>query len=156
MKPIPDALARLYPPRDELVIHTRPWWTVADDVSHLRRADGWVLQRRSSGVNDRVLWTAMGPLVGCAGAAWSHEAPDVAAAMAALDREYPLPCPPPRCGQVWAIPRDDGSGYGGMLVTAEVGPSAVELSGVRIRVPWPVAGAVLLHDPFGHPWAPVE
>lgn len=156
MKPIPDSLSTLYPPGPNRV-RVRPWWigSVFRGVftEGPRRVDGWALDPSPTQMAEgRMLWGAnKAPGVG-----WYHETTSLEVAMAALDREQPLPCPPPRCGQVWAIPRDDGGGYAGMLVTAEVGPDAVELSSVRIKVPWPVVGAILLHDPFGHPWAPVE
>lgn len=78
--------------------------------------------------------------------------------LAALDREYPLPPPPPLCQQVWVEPRRGGAG-GGHRAIVGVDPCGavytVGYAGVQRHAPgcWPPPGAVLVYGP-GAPWAP--
>jgi hypothetical protein len=91
---------------------------------------------------------------------------DPAIWMARLDREVPLPAPPPRVGQVWVW----AEGIPGAPITApqeamvgavsrpafEDGPLVDWCGGyvaIDRRAPWPPAGAVLVAG-AGAPWAP--
>lgn len=152
MRPIPDALAQLYPAHGRVT--ARPWWKApvfkGAFTEGPRRVDGWALDPEPTQMAEgRWLWGAnKAPGVG-----WFHETTSLDVAMAALDREYPLPCPPPRCGQVWAQAAGDEQRRA--MVTAEAGDDGVWLNG-NLYGAWPPVNALLLHDPFGHPWAPVE
>lgn len=165
MRPIPDALARLYPPRNPTAIHTRPWWVASpgpflSTTKAYVRADGWALPGTGTVCEDgRIVWLANegDPAVNHAMLGEHRmlliEAADAIKAMEQLDLDFPLPCPPRRCGQVWA--QDGIGGPRRVVVTAEAGENAVWFNG-RLYSAWPPPNAVLLHDPFGHPWAPVE
>ena len=150
MRPIPDALVQLYPSRGR--VPSRPWWKdivfQGAFTEAPRRVDGWALDPGPTQMAEgRWLWGAnLRPGVG-----WFHETTDLAVAMAALDREYPLPCPPPRCGQVWHF-----LGNGCTYILTTVSSGGVYGFGVSNEFSWPPPNALLLHDPFGHPWAPVE
>lgn len=154
MRPIPDALAQLYP-RPAKTVAARPWWHIdtGDCASHrsiIRRVDGWMLDSKPTDMAaGRRVWA--GTSDGCVKRAWFHETTDLAVAMAALDREHPLPCPPPRCGQVWHF-----LGNGCTYILTTVSSGGVYGFGVSNEFSWPPPNALLLHDPFGHPWAPVE
>jgi hypothetical protein len=86
-----------------------------------------------------------------------------------IDREHPLPVPPPKCGQVWVwlgdavTERSVVSRHSGVAwFQAEVGRVG-QSGGVEIAqaecwgcadANWPPAGAVLVAGP-GAPWAPM-
>jgi len=88
--------------------------------------------------------------------------------LSAIDREHPLPAPPPRCGQVWVWPDGLEPGRAEMVTghfVCVAGTTTIttdefcystgggdEDSGCR---DWPPSGAVLVAGP-GAPWAPPE
>lgn len=71
-----------------------------------------------------------------------------------IDREHTLPCPPPRCGQVWVWPK---SGRASMIFAIEP-PNDVECKASCVfwreewdSISWPPPRAVLVAGP-GSPW----
>lgn len=93
-------------------------------------------------------------------------------AMSRIDREHPLPCPAPRCGQVWHIERVGSvvqvqvhavvDGRARFLATYPGGPALypARFCGAECvpTIPytvdiaeWPIPGAVLVAGP-GSPW----
>ena len=125
----------------------RPWWNTGD-VREWRRNDGLVISR------DR-----FDPPLSHIISIGSDEPFEIAAARA--DAERPVPPPPPRCGQVWALP-----GKTAEMVVSEVPPhfpTAMMVSAViagvdGVEVPlddtWPPPDAMLVAGP-GAPWAPM-
>jgi hypothetical protein len=90
-----------------------------------------------------------------------------------IDREHPLPVPPPKCGQVWVWPTGfaatvqavdptglidpEGARRGGVVwpcTTPVTLPAAPYACGWSATSAWPPAGAVLVAGP-GAPWAPM-
>lgn len=85
-------------------------------------------------------------------------------ALAAYDAAYPLPAPPPLCGQVWVWSDNRQALLTEVYRTAaglrvDLGEYAAWPEGVpdegHFHVAWPPPGAVLVAGP-GAPWAPME
>jgi len=82
--------------------------------------------------------------------------------LARIDREHPLPAPPPRCGQVWVWLDGDGDWFPYRFEMLVVGVDhngracwANNPIGILSDGPWPPPGAVLVAG-HGAPWAPPE
>lgn len=125
-------------PQDPTAHPERPWWR----GPIMRESDGVIVWRRSDSADT------------------GH--PCLRGALAAIDREDPLPPPEPLCGQVWVL----RSGRSVMVVdvvpqTVEgawmvsLGSEALTARGAGVTCPWPPPGAVLVAGP-GAPWAPAE
>jgi hypothetical protein len=95
--------------QDKNVHPTRPWWTRAQGGAYIR-TDGVFIKARK-----RLITGKDGRKPAC----WEHwfemesamgirQFDTAEAAMERIDREYPLPMPDPRVGQVWAIRYGDG------------------------------------------------
>jgi hypothetical protein len=102
---------------------SRPWWRRVDWGNG---ESGWV---RTDGFAE----IATGSV--------SAERPEC------LDREHPLPCPPPLCGQVWVWPERSHSTTVLDVTTKCVATLPVDYP----LADWPPAGAVLVAGP-GAPW----
>lgn len=130
----------------------RPWWVRGT------RSDGWAIRWGLPGNRG---WFAQDPK------GRGHDLPGTFdEAMAAIEREHPLPCPEPRCGQVWVWPEGAVSLMDGETrVTVE---THIMVLAVGRRdgwwqwrhanhhsalTEWPPPGAVLVAGP-GAPWAP--
>lgn len=131
---------------------TRPWWRLWRSMHQT----GW----------RRYAWDGTSPVVEDLDvpADWNAEEyeADIEARMAEVDRRYPVPPPPPKCGQVWVSRRDEALvthvipqlGAEDSRWTLRIGGSLVTC-GADCVVPWPPPGAVLVAGPYA-PWAPRE
>lgn len=91
---------------------------------------------------------------------WRRSDGDVCGELAieAWDRENPLPCPPPRCGEVWVWPEDASSqqhnelGSHALITNIDEDGVYAGMECVAFGVnDWPPPGAVLVAGP-GSPW----
>ncbi len=116
----------------------RPWWH--------RTEFGW---RRMDGAYTALPknWKELGTFTAV-----------VRGLLARVDRDHPLPAPPPRVGQVWLALAGRGClehSVHGMVTNVRDGGAMYWLSGMdKGQEEWPPEGMVLVAGPLS-PWAPM-
>lgn len=151
-------------PQDPDAHPERPWWRKSGGTE--LRVDGLRLFYETDGVwLSHPTWEADRVLVR-AHISWGKQSADtieppyVEDMMVLADRDFPLPVPEPRCGQVWVaasgvfvaedtvvtVVRRDGKPFSVTMGTGDMRTDTAR---------WPPFGAVLVAGP-GAPWAPPE
>jgi hypothetical protein len=139
----------------------RPWWNGGPDPYI---ASIWWF--RSDGAPLARMTRAEGERRSVESEHFMRKGETEAAALARIDREHPLPAPPPKVGQVWVTDSDGADAFGAGsarffdVELAVVGVRRNPVTGVSIlwgdggnTSEWPPPGAVLVAGP-GAPWAP--
>jgi hypothetical protein len=85
-----------------------------------------------------------------------HEGERLDQAMERIDREHPLPVPPPQCGQVWFWPEQNRASQ--VISVFPENDKTIASMAYRTDGPWdgeswPPTGAVLVAGPSA-PWSP--